>query len=45
MYHASVYNEEERFIKLTYVDVGQSPLQFSVRISDISVAVKNEIRK
>ena len=32
------------FTKLTCIDVGQSPLQFSVHISDTSVAAKSEIR-
>ena len=29
--------------KLTYIEVGQSPLQFSVRVCGISVAAKTEI--
>ena len=31
------------FTRLTYTDIGKSPLQFSVRASDIAVAAKIEI--
>ena len=33
------------FIKLTYIDTGQSPLQLSVHVSDTSVTAKTEISK
>ena len=36
-------NGETGFTKLTYIDVGQSLLQFSVHVSDTLVAAKTEM--
>ena len=36
--------ESAGLTKVTYIDVGQNSLQFSVHVSDTSVAEKTEIR-
>ena len=43
--HPNARTKNAVFTKLTYIDVGQSPLQFSIRVSDTSVDAKTEVRK